>query len=88
MSTSCRLALLVTEGTLRTHGPLFVVLLLGAVVLTGALTSVPALAPVAEHLSMSTVSRKPPATGINREKVYIFYSGTQNAAGPPAQRAL
>ncbi|WP_069268978.1 potassium-transporting ATPase subunit KdpA [Paraburkholderia nodosa] len=44
----------VTEGTLPTHGPLFVVLLLGAVLLIGALTFVPALAlgPVAEHLSM------------------------------------
>jgi K+-transporting ATPase ATPase A chain len=43
-----------TEGTLPTHGPLFVVLLLGAVLLIGALTFVPALAlgPVAEHLSM------------------------------------
>ncbi|XUW90529.1 potassium-transporting ATPase subunit KdpA [Burkholderia sp. M6-3] len=44
----------VTEGTLPTHGPLFVVMLLGAVLLIGALTFVPALAlgPVAEHLSM------------------------------------
>ncbi|MGF6443834.1 potassium-transporting ATPase subunit KdpA [Paraburkholderia youngii] len=43
-----------TEGTLPTHGPLFVVLLLGAVLLIGALTFVPALAlgPVVEHLSM------------------------------------
>jgi potassium-transporting ATPase potassium-binding subunit len=46
--------LAVTEGTLPTHGPLFVVLLLGSVLLIGALTFVPALAlgPVAEHLSM------------------------------------
>ncbi|MEX3634645.1 potassium-transporting ATPase subunit KdpA [Paraburkholderia sp. BR14320] len=43
-----------TEGTLPTHGPLFVVLLLGSVLLIGALTFVPALAlgPVVEHLSM------------------------------------
>ncbi|CAE6734856.1 Potassium-transporting ATPase potassium-binding subunit [Paraburkholderia haematera] len=33
-----------TAGTLPTHGPLFVVLLLGTVVLVGALTYVPALA--------------------------------------------
>ena len=41
-------------GTMPTHGPLFVVLLLGTVVLVGALTYVPALAlgPVAEHLQM------------------------------------
>jgi K+-transporting ATPase ATPase A chain len=44
----------VTSGTLPTHGPLFVVLLLGTLVLVGALTYVPALAlgPVAEHLTM------------------------------------
>jgi K+-transporting ATPase ATPase A chain len=43
-----------TAGTLPTHGPLFVVLLLGTVVLVGALTYVPALAlgPVVEHLIM------------------------------------
>ncbi|MGF6788908.1 potassium-transporting ATPase subunit KdpA [Paraburkholderia sp. 35.1] len=44
----------VTAGTVPTHGPLFVVLLLGTVVLVGALTYVPALAlgPVVEHLMM------------------------------------
>jgi K+-transporting ATPase ATPase A chain len=44
----------VTSGTLPTHGPLFVVLLLGTLVLVGALTYVPALAlgPVVEHLQM------------------------------------
>ncbi|CDY77624.1 Potassium-transporting ATPase A chain (TC 3.A.3.7.1) [Caballeronia glathei] len=43
-----------TAGTLPTHGPLFVVLLLGSIVLVGALTYVPALAlgPVIEHLMM------------------------------------
>jgi potassium-transporting ATPase potassium-binding subunit len=42
----------VTAGTMPTHGPLFVVLLIGTVLLVGALTFVPALAlgPVAEHL--------------------------------------
>lgn len=39
-------------GTLPTHGPLFVGLLVGTVLLVGALTFIPALAlgPVAEHL--------------------------------------
>jgi K+-transporting ATPase ATPase A chain len=43
-----------TAGTLPTHGPLFVVLLLGTIVLVGALTYVPALAlgPVVEQLMM------------------------------------
>jgi potassium-transporting ATPase potassium-binding subunit len=41
-------------GTLPTHGPLFIALLIGTVVLVGALTYVPALAlgPVIEHLQM------------------------------------
>jgi potassium-transporting ATPase potassium-binding subunit len=41
-----------TAGTMPTHGPLFVVLLIGTVVLVGALNYVPALAlgPVVEHL--------------------------------------
>ncbi|MBW9106930.1 potassium-transporting ATPase subunit KdpA [Paraburkholderia phenoliruptrix] len=45
----------VTGGTLPTHGPLFVVLLLGTVLLVGALTYVPALAlgPGVEHLTMT-----------------------------------
>ena len=40
------------EGTLPTHGPLFVVLLIGVVLLVGLLNYVPALAlgPVVEHL--------------------------------------
>ncbi len=44
-----------TVGTLPTHTPLFVMLLIGTVVLVGALTFVPALAlgPVVEHLIMS-----------------------------------
>ncbi|MEM5449766.1 potassium-transporting ATPase subunit KdpA [Paraburkholderia guartelaensis] len=47
----------VTGGTLPTHGPLFVVLLLGTVLLVGALTYVPALAlgPGVEHLIMMGV---------------------------------
>jgi K+-transporting ATPase ATPase A chain len=41
-------------GSMPTTGPLFVVLLIGAVLLVGALTYVPALAlgPVAEHLQI------------------------------------
>ena len=41
-----------TEGTLPTHGPLFVVLLIGTVLLVGLLNYVPSLAlgPVVEHL--------------------------------------
>jgi K+-transporting ATPase ATPase A chain len=44
----------VTAGTLPTHGPLFVVLLVGTVLLVGLLNYVPALAlgPVAEHLML------------------------------------
>ncbi|MBT9554724.1 MAG: potassium-transporting ATPase subunit KdpA [Myxococcales bacterium] len=42
----------VGAGTLTTHGPLFVVLLIGTVLLVGALTFVPALAlgPIVEHV--------------------------------------
>ena len=42
------------NGTLSTHGALFVGLLIGTVLLVGALTFIPALAlgPVAEHLSL------------------------------------
>jgi potassium-transporting ATPase potassium-binding subunit len=44
----------VTAGTLPTHTPLFVGLLVGTIVLVGALTFFPALAlgPVAEHLTL------------------------------------
>jgi potassium-transporting ATPase potassium-binding subunit len=43
-----------TAGTLPTHGPLFVVLLLGSVLLVGLLNYVPALAlgPVVEHFML------------------------------------
>jgi K+-transporting ATPase ATPase A chain len=42
----------VTVGTLPTHGPTFIILLIGTVLIVGALTFVPALAlgPVVEHL--------------------------------------
>jgi K+-transporting ATPase ATPase A chain len=41
-------------GTLATHTPLFVALLIGVVILVGALTFIPALAlgPIVEHLQM------------------------------------
>ncbi|WP_310446172.1 potassium-transporting ATPase subunit KdpA [Thiobacillus sp.] len=47
----------VSAGTLPTHTPLFVLLLIGTVVVVGALTFVPALAlgPVVEHLQMISV---------------------------------
>jgi K+-transporting ATPase ATPase A chain len=43
-----------SSGTLPTHTPLFVVLLLGTVLMVGALTFIPALAlgPIVEHLQM------------------------------------
>ena len=46
--------LAVTAGTLPTHGPLFVTLLIGTVLLVGLLNYVPALAlgPVVEHLML------------------------------------
>jgi K+-transporting ATPase ATPase A chain len=45
----------VTDGTMPTHGPLFVSLLIGSVLLIGVLTYVPALAlgPVVEHFMLS-----------------------------------
>jgi len=43
-----------SAGTLPTHGPLFVILLIGSVLLFGALNYVPALAlgPIAEHFAL------------------------------------
>ncbi len=43
-------------GTLPTHTPLFVVLLIGVVLIVGALTFIPALAlgPIVEHLQLGT----------------------------------
>jgi len=50
-SLAAKKRLAVTEGTLPTHGPLFVTLLIGVVLLVGLLNYVPALAlgPVIEH---------------------------------------
>ncbi len=48
----------VTVGTMPTHGPLFVVLLIGTVLIVGALTYIPALAlgPIVEHLQLFATS--------------------------------
>ncbi|SPJ17003.1 potassium translocating ATPase, subunit A [Burkholderiales bacterium] len=53
-SLAAKKRLAATTGTMPTHGPLFVVLLIGTVVLVGALNYVPALAlgPVVEHLML------------------------------------
>jgi len=53
-SLAAKKRIAVTEGTLPTHGPLFVVLLIGTVLLVGLLNYVPALAlgPVVEHLTL------------------------------------
>lgn len=47
-----------SPGTLPTHTPLFVVLLIGTVLMVGALTFIPALAlgPIVEHLQMLKTS--------------------------------
>ncbi|QBE64422.1 potassium-transporting ATPase subunit KdpA [Pseudoduganella lutea] len=53
-SLAAQARLPVTGGTMPTHGPLFVFLLIGTVVLVGVLNYVPALAlgPVVEHLQL------------------------------------
>jgi K+-transporting ATPase ATPase A chain len=45
----------VSEGTMPTHGPLFITLLIGTIILIGVLNYVPALAlgPVVEHFLLS-----------------------------------
>jgi K+-transporting ATPase ATPase A chain len=54
-SLAAKKRLAVTEGTLPTHGPLFVTLLIGVVLLVGLLNYVPALAlgPVIEQLMLA-----------------------------------
>jgi len=53
-SLASKRATAVTAGTLPTHTPLFIVMLIGVVLLVGALTFLPALAlgPVVEHLQL------------------------------------
>jgi potassium-transporting ATPase potassium-binding subunit len=48
----------VTEGTLPTHGGLFISLLIGSILLIGVLTYVPALAlgPIVEHFTLAAAS--------------------------------
>ncbi|MFZ1766075.1 MAG: potassium-transporting ATPase subunit KdpA [Candidatus Nitrotoga sp.] len=55
-SLAAKKRLEVTAGTMPTHGPLFVALLVGVVVLVGILNYVPALAlgPIVEHLQLFT----------------------------------
>jgi K+-transporting ATPase ATPase A chain len=57
-SLAAKRRLPVTGGTMPTHGPLFVVLLVGSVLMVGALTYIPALAlgPVAEQLQPPAVT--------------------------------
>jgi K+-transporting ATPase ATPase A chain len=49
----------VTDGTMPTHGPLFVALLIGSILLIGVLTYVPALAlgPVVEHFMLAAAAK-------------------------------
>ncbi|MBL8394316.1 MAG: potassium-transporting ATPase subunit KdpA [Candidatus Accumulibacter sp.] len=53
-SLAAKKRIAVTAGTLPTHGPLFVTLLIGTVLLVGLLNYVPALAlgPLVEHLAL------------------------------------
>ena len=53
-SLAAKKRLAASEGTLPTHGPLFITLLIGVVLLVGLLNYVPALAlgPVIEHLTL------------------------------------
>jgi K+-transporting ATPase ATPase A chain len=53
-SLAAKKRITVTAGTMPTHGPLFVALLIGVVLLVGLLNYVPALAlgPVVEHLML------------------------------------
>lgn len=54
-SLAAKKRIAVHAGTMPTHGPLFVILLAGTVILVGALNYVPGLAlgPIVEHLQMS-----------------------------------
>jgi K+-transporting ATPase ATPase A chain len=56
-SLAAKKRIAVTAGTLPTHGPLFVTLLIGTVLLVGLLNYVPALAlgPMVEHLTLWSV---------------------------------
>jgi K+-transporting ATPase ATPase A chain len=53
-SMAAKKAVPVTSGTLPTHTPIFIVMLICVVIIVGALTFVPALAlgPIVEHLQL------------------------------------
>ena len=55
-SLAAKKRIAVTVGTMPTHGPLFISLLIGTVLLVGLLNYVPALAlgPVVEHFMLWT----------------------------------
>jgi len=55
-SLASKQRLTANSGTMPTHGPMFIMLLIGVVVLVGVLNYVPALAlgPVIEHLQLFT----------------------------------
>jgi potassium-transporting ATPase potassium-binding subunit len=54
-SLAAKKRIAVTEGTMPTHGPLFIILLIGTVLLIGVLNYVPALAlgPIVEHFMLA-----------------------------------
>jgi potassium-transporting ATPase potassium-binding subunit len=54
-SLAAKKRIAVTEGTMPTHGPLFIMLLIGTILLIGVLNYVPALAlgPVVEHFTLA-----------------------------------
>ncbi len=58
-SLAAKKRIAVTDGTLPTHGPLFVVLLISTVLIVGALTYIPALAlgPIVEHLQLVALAK-------------------------------
>jgi K+-transporting ATPase ATPase A chain len=57
-SLAAKKAVPVTSGTLPTHTPVFIVMLICVVIIVGALTFIPALAlgPIVEHLQVQSVS--------------------------------
>jgi K+-transporting ATPase ATPase A chain len=54
-SLAAKKRIAVTEGTMPTHGPLFIMLLIGTILLIGVLNYVPALAlgPIVEHFTLA-----------------------------------
>jgi potassium-transporting ATPase potassium-binding subunit len=54
-SLAAKKRIVVTEGTMPTHGPLFIMLLIGTILLIGVLNYVPALAlgPIVEHFTLA-----------------------------------